>query len=221
MIDPALLERSPLLASVNPGTRRALAAVGVGRRFPAGATLFHAGTPARGLILILEGSVRVMGMRDGRQHLVHEGGPGDTLGEVPLLAGGGYPATAIARSDCHCAIFSAESLRGVMKQDPGFAWLLLSRLAGRVRELVARLERNTAWSVEGRLAEFLLARHAEQGGGTFGLGSSQAALAEELGTVREVVVRTLAGFRKAGLITTAGRGRYRVRDLDGLRGKAV
>ena len=50
----------------------------------------------------------------------------------------------------------------------------------------------------------------------FALGSSQQALAEELGTVREVVVRTLRRFREQGLIEPVGRGRYRVRDADRL-----
>jgi DNA-binding transcriptional regulator YhcF (GntR family) len=41
-------------------------------------------------------------------------------------------------------------------------------------------------------------------------------LAEELGTVRELVVRALAQLRDAGLVASAGRGRYVVRDLAAL-----
>jgi len=108
-----------------------------------------------------------------------------------------------------------------MRRDNALAWLLLGRLARRVRHLVSRLERNTAWSVQSRLAEVLLARHAAAGTGAFTLGTGQATLAEELGTVREVVVRTLAEFREAGLIARERRGWYRVTNPAGLHRRVM
>jgi CRP/FNR family transcriptional regulator len=218
MDDGRRVAESTLFAELDRETRRALGRAAIIRKVTAGTTLFRAGSPARGLILILDGTVRVVGERQGRQHLVHESGPGETLGEVPLFAGGGYPATALARTECLYAVFPADALVGVMRRDAALAWLLLGRLARRVRHLVSRLERNTAWSVESRLAEVLLARQAAAGDGAFSLGAGQTALAEELGTVREVVVRTLAEFRRAGLIVRERRGWYRVRDEGGLRG---
>jgi hypothetical protein len=41
---------------------------------------------------------------------------------------------------------------------------------------------------------------------------------EELGTVREVLVRTLRRFREAGIIRALGGGRYAVADEARLRG---
>jgi len=217
MSEAHAVEESPLFAGLGEETRRALGRAAVIRSARAGAVLFRAGATARGLVLILQGVVRVMSQREGRQHLVHESGPGETLGEVPLFAGGGYPATAIARTDCSYAVFPADSLAGVMQRDSRLAWLLLGRLARRVRDLVSRLERNTAWSVESRLAEILLNRQLEGGTGPFTLGASQAALAEEIGTVREVVVRTLASFCRQGLLKRERRGWYRIRDAEKLR----
>lgn len=46
---------------------------------------------------------------------------------------------------------------------------------------------------------------------------TQAAIAEGLGTVREVVVRSLRHLTQAGVISAAGAGRYRVLDEDALR----
>lgn len=147
---------SPLLGGLLPATRALLARGAVVRHASPGSALFRAGDPVRGLVVLLEGEVQVLGMRDGRQHLVHRGGPGDTLGEVPLFSGGGYPATAIATAACSYAVLSLDTIRRGMRSDPALAFLLLGRLARRVRELVERLERNTAWSVEGRLAEVLV-----------------------------------------------------------------
>ena len=68
-----------------------------------------------------------------------------------------------------------------------------------------------------RLAGLILEKDRGAGGGSFGLGGSQSAVAEELGTVREVVVRMLGELRRAGLIRSAGRGRLEVTDLPALR----
>ena len=45
-------------------------------------------------------------------------------------------------------------------------------------------------------------------------------LAEELGTVREVVVRQLRVLQQAGVLRRAGRGRYEILRIDALRAAA-
>jgi hypothetical protein len=84
--------------------------------------------------------------------------------------------------------------------EPQFAVAVLARLAARVRHLVDRLDRNTSHSTLGRLAEHLLARSETSRGRTFTLGASQEQAAEELGTVRELVVRGLRTLRDRGAI---------------------
>jgi CRP-like cAMP-binding protein len=107
-----------------------------------------------------------------------------------------------------------------MRADPEVAWLLLRRLAGRVRTLVEQLDRLAARDVGARLAEYLLARAPEDGGAALTLGAPQARVAEELGTVREVLVRELRQFRAEGLLRSAGRGRYEIVDRGALEARA-
>jgi len=52
---------------------------------------------------------------------------------------------------------------------------------------------------------------------TEGPGGTQTEVAEELGTVREVLVRGLRELRDARVIAPAGRGRFRVLDAARLR----
>jgi CRP/FNR family transcriptional regulator len=182
--------------------------------------LFSAGTASLGLFVILEGRVRVTTFRWARAHAVHEEGPGGTLGEVPLFAGGGYPATAVAAEPTVCAVLGREVVAAILRADPDWAWMLLERLAVRVRHLVGRLDRNTAQSVPARLASFLLDCRDRVKSDVVSLGKTQQEVAEDLGTVREVIVRTLARLRRAGLLATERRGRYRILDLEGLLGIA-
>jgi CRP/FNR family transcriptional regulator len=201
----------PLFRDLAPEARRVLAAA-PRRRFRRGETLWAAGADAEGLAVVLSGRVRVVRAPDGRQYGVHTEGPGGTLGEVPFFAGGRYPATALAAEPTTCLWLDRATLARAVAADPDLAFRWLGRLALRVRGLVERLDGQTVRTVEQRLAALLLERHAAARGQPFALARTQAEAAEELGTVREVVVRALRRFREAGLVDAPARGRYRVRD---------
>jgi CRP-like cAMP-binding protein len=57
---------------------------------------------------------------------------------------------------------------------------------------------------------------AELRGPWFRLVGTQADLAEEVGSAREVVVRVLAELRESGHLESDGSGRYRIPDREAL-----
>jgi CRP/FNR family transcriptional regulator len=215
-VDPATLTRLAPFRDAAPGVVAALASHAVTRRFARDETLFRAGSPPGGLYVVVEGRVRVLRDSDGRRHVVHTEGPGGTLGEVPLFAGGSYPATAIAVEPTTCALLTPAALRRAVADEPAVAFLLLGRLATRVRDLVQRLDDRSTRGVTPRVAEYLLARAGDGPASPLSLGMTQLALAEELGTVREVVVRALAELRRQGAIASLGGGRFAIVDREGL-----
>ncbi len=225
MIDVETLDRTNLFDGINDAARRALAARSTLRHFTKDEVLWTAGSEPRGLFVILEGSVRVVRETAGRHSVIHTEGPNGTLGEVPLFEGTTLPATAIASEATECVCITAAALDAAIQADAGVARIFLGRLAKRVRGLVDRVERLSAHSVRRRLAAFLLERDQLAGsrgvGDDFSLGRSQQAVAEELGTVREVLVRSLRELRESGLIDSAGRGRWSVADRDALTSLAV
>jgi CRP-like cAMP-binding protein len=97
--------------------------------------------------------------------------------------------------------------------DPDLAFHWLGRLAERVRMVIERLDRQTVSTVEQRLAALLLSHHTAGHGAPFALAATQAEAAEELGTVREVLIRALRRFRESRLVASPARGRYRVLDV--------
>jgi len=211
VIDERLFPRVPTLGALPAAARAELARRGIDLSFRRGEYLFHAGDPSRGLFLVVEGRVRVINERNGRRYLVHEEGAGATLGEVPLMLGGGYPASAVAGSDARCLLFSREALNAAMAASPEVAWLLLQRMAERVRTLVGRLEQRSATPILQSLAALILDRSTGAGAAVV-LGATQQELAESLGTVREVIARQLTALKRAGAIRPAGRGRIEVAD---------
>ena len=218
---PPTVEESPLFAGLNAAALKTLRGRAIERHFAADETLFTAGTAARGLFIVLDGSVRVLRARDGRQHVIHHEGRWGTLGEVPLYDGGEYPATAVAATDTRCAIITRETLAAMMVDDPRLSWRLLETLATRVRRLVDRVDALATQDVAARLAAHLIARAVgSQGGTVAAIGGTQAEMAEDLGTVREVVVRVLRAFQRDGLVRRVGPGRYELLRPDTLRAMA-
>jgi CRP/FNR family transcriptional regulator len=207
----------PWLADLDSAARSLLESRSSRRSLPAGAVLFVAGTRAAGVWFVISGQVRVTRLTADRVHVIHGEGPGGTLGEVPVFLGVGYLAIAMADTEDDCRVVPRATLERAIAADPRLGSRLLARLARRVQTLVERLDALAGQTVTARLARFLLDRTtAASGDPVAAIGMTQTELAAELGTVREVVVRSLRQLRRAGLIGAAGRGKLLVRDRAGL-----
>lgn len=210
----------PLFRGLRPDAMQSLASA-PRVKYRRSQTLWTAGDEARALAVILSGRVRVvrafsLGRSAGRQYALHTEVAGGTLGEVPFFAGGSFPATAIAVEPTTCLMIDRSTLARAVAADPDLALRWLERLARRVRQLIERLEDQTERTVQQRVAALLLERHAAAAGTPFTLGSTQADVAEELGTAREVLVRALRHLREAGYVHSPARGRFVVTDARAL-----
>lgn len=186
------------------------------QRWRTGARLFSAGDAVPGLHLIVSGSVRILRGSARRAIVVHREGPGGMLGEVALFGAGRYPGSAETVEPTETLLIPAAGLRRELTRTPALAELLLARLARRAEGFIERLDRQAHHTVLRRVATHLTERSTGVRR-TVSLGMTQAALAEELGTVKEVIVRSLRTLRRLQLVEPAGRGLYRVVDSAGLR----
>ena len=101
-----------------------------------------------------------------------------------------------------------------MADYPEIAGEVVRALAIRMRKLYSQVEAQTLHTVQARLAAYLL---QSSGGKTvFLLDETNEAIAGHLGTVREVVSRTLRSLREQGAITLSGR-RVGIKDCPTLR----
>ena len=214
--DKSLIAPFPELSS---GARARLFAGGREGCYAAGAVLDTAGSAADGMYVILEGRVRILRGGAGRPHIIHEELAGGTIGDVPVLEGGTYPATAIAAEPLRCIFLSRDHVSAAIHAEPEIAVAFLARMARRVRSLVDQLDSRTSMGVRERLAALILEQSLLQtrDDGSFTLGGTQQDVAESLGTVRELVGRTLREFRDDAIVDAVGRGRYKLRDRPKLK----
>lgn len=210
-----LLGRLSLFRGVRDEALARIAARVSRRRFPRRRLLFRAGDPSQGLWIVERGRVRLYrASRDGREQVLHEQGPGQSLAEVPLFDGGPYPANARAEEDSVLLFLSREDFQEVYRGEPEVADAVIRELGGRLRRAVSLIEKISLRDVPSRVGLTLLEMAGADGRNPsepFTLPLTQARLADRLATTRESVARALRTLRDERLIVQEG-SRVRIPD---------
>lgn len=202
----AALARSHLFSGSPPGTLESLARLAEFRLLGQGEMLFLAGEPARGLFVIVSGSIRAFRVNaKGREQTIHVEAAGATLAEVPVFDDGNYPATAVAEELSEILFLSKADVQRFLIANPAIALNALRLMAGRLRRHAELVDSLALKDVGQRLGRLLLTE--AQTLGTRDLDFSNQQLAARIGSVREVVSRTLARLAQNGLIDIDTRAR--------------
>ena len=91
------LRRTVLFGSLEAAALEALAERAVERRLVRGEVLFNSGEQAKGLYVVVSGSLRAFRMSlDGREQVIHVEREGATIAEVPVFDDGLTPSTVAA-----------------------------------------------------------------------------------------------------------------------------
>jgi CRP/FNR family transcriptional regulator len=212
------LQRITLFSDLPEDTLARVARVSVRRTYAPEATIILEGNPCRAAYLVAEGRVRVLRTSpDGREQVLAQLGPGRSFNTVPPFQPQGINhATAQAIDRATLYAIPKEDFRQLVINSPGLALALLQDFADRLDHLTDLVEDLSLRNVRGRLARFLL-QQAEADAVT--RQWTQAEMAARLGTVREVIGRTLSAFVDARLIRM-DRHRIELLDRDGLEAEA-
>ena len=195
-----LRQRYPALAGLG-GALDALPVMAV----PAGTVLFDEGAACAGFPLVIDGEVRVSRhAASGRELELYRVSPGELclVSSSALFAGQALSARGVSRTATTLALLPPPAFRAALA-DAAFRDFVLGLFAERMADLSALIEA-VAFARLGHGPE----RH-----------TTHQALADELGTVREMVTRLLKRFERDGLVALS-RERITVLDAAGLRAVA-
>jgi CRP/FNR family cyclic AMP-dependent transcriptional regulator len=212
------LRRIPLLAGLPDDALARFAEVAHTRLYKPGETIIFEGDPCQAAYFIAEGQVRVYRLSPGgREQVLARLEPGQAFNTVPLFQSDGVNhATVEALTPVAVYEVSASDLWHLVGQCPDLALALLQDFADRLDHLTNLVEDLSLRTVRGRLARFLL-EHADEGG--VARRWTQDEIAAHLGTVRDMVGRTLRAFVDAGLVRM-DRQRIVLLDREGLEAEA-
>src|SRR6516164_11506537 len=98
VLDPVeALRRVPFFAVLPPEDLKALARHCVVRRLARDEVLFNEGDPCDGLLIVQAGAVKLCKLAEtGREQVLVVERAGSTVGELAVLDGGNFPASAVA-----------------------------------------------------------------------------------------------------------------------------
>lgn len=193
----------------------------VRKLFSTGELLFSEGEPCSGLHIIAKGKVRIFKTSvNGREQVLAVNGPGESVAELPVFDGGPFPASATATEDAEIAFISRRDFHGFCLEHPEVALKVLAVVGGRLRRLVGIIEELSFTTIRQRLIATLVKLAQSEGkrterGVEFLLPATHQELANELGTVRELISRNLMRLQAEGLLDVDAR-QIVVRDLKGL-----
>jgi len=209
--DISALRRTALFKELDEETLRSIASRAVPRAFRKDEVLFIAGETALGLYVIVSGSVRAFReSSDGREQVIHVERAGATIAEVPVFDDGNYPSTVAADEDTDTLFLHKRDVRQLCFEHPQIPLAALRVLAGRLRRCAELVEELSLKEVGQRVARFLLAEARRNGkrtdkGLSIKLTQTNQQIAAQVGTVREVISRSLSRLQQDGLIVVADR----------------
>lgn len=200
-----------------------LAKCTVRKLFSAGELLFSEGEPCMGLNIVSRGKVRIFKISvNGREQVLAIEHPGDTVTEIPVFDGGSYPVSAVAIEDTEIAFISRHQFQVFCLEHPEVSLRMLVVVGRRLRRLVGTIEELSFTTIRQRLISTLVRLAQSEGKQTergleFQLPSNHQELANQLGTVRELISRNLRRLQAEGLLEVESR-RIVIKDMKALAG---
>ena len=207
-----LLALYPALAALTQEEIAALCKPEVTAVIAEGTELFAERHACRGFPLLIEGSIKVVkNTPAGREMLLYRVEPGGScvITSSCLLGHTRYTARGIAETPLRMLMLPTALFEKLIAGNAAFRDFVFHLLAERIAELMQLVEEVAFHRLDQRLAKLLLGKGEP-------IQATHQTLADELGSVREIVSRLLKGFAAQGLVTL-GRERIELVDRDGLR----
>ena len=218
-MDRSILEKLPFWDSLTDDERDLVARCSTIREFQRGESVHSAGSACLGLILVLEGLVRVSMLSDeGREITLSRLTKGETcvLSASCIITQITFETEMAAEEPCSLLIVSPTAVDMLSEQNIYVRCFLFEQATERFSDVMWTMQQLLFNSLDQRLAAFLLDESVRTGSRDLKLTHEQIAV--QISSAREAVARTLKRFSAEGLIKT-GRGRLTLTDPDGLRAK--
>jgi CRP/FNR family transcriptional regulator len=196
-----VLEGNPYFKDLSP---QILAEVVIGMRlfrYEKNEAVFWEGDDSPGLHMIRRGSVKLFKISpQGRELVIRVMDEGSTFNEVPVFDHQPNPVNVSAVENSEIWVIESDLLRRCIAEYPELAQSVIHNLCVNLRMLLGTVEELSFYQVTNRLARLINKLPAEQLQGSKDGRLTQDDLAARLGTVREVVARSLNELERSGAI---------------------
>ncbi|MCQ3938053.1 MAG: hypothetical protein DPW18_13535 [Chloroflexi bacterium] len=180
------------------------------REYQRGDVMFWEGDACDGLFIVERGSAKIFRLSPhGRQYIVRILQEKDTFAEVPAFDEGTNPVNVEALETCRVWVISKDKLHELVMAHPMFAQKVLANFGRMLRGMVRMVSEMAFYQVTHRLARLIAELPQDKSAPHW----TQEQLAARLGTVREVVARSMKELERSGAIKVEDR-RILIADKD-------
>lgn len=216
-IDVQTLSQLPFFVGLHEEALRRIARYVHEHTLSPGQVIVLEGEQCQDVYLIARGLVRTRRMSpEGREQVLAYLGPGSSFSLVSALDGGPNLATVDAVSEATLYAIPCQRFHQMVREHQEVASAVSRHLAAEVRRLSDMVESLALHTVRSRLARFLLTTAQDTNAPK---RWTQEEIAAHIGTVREMVGRSLRAFADEGWIRRQ-RGRIVIIDRQGLEREA-
>ena len=191
-----LLQHYPMLCDLPAAQLKELLASAMAMHLPTGTVVFDENQPCQGFPLLLSGSVRVIkSAANGRALQLYRVGPGESciLTSSCLLGHSRYHARGLVEQDVEMVVLPAAAFRTLLSAHEPFRDYIFSLFSERLTDMMQLVSAVAFQKLDQRLAALLIGKPSP-------IRITHQALADELGSVREIVSRLLKNFSEQGWI---------------------
>ena len=206
-----LAELYPVLEALPAAKRAEVLARSQVMTVPAGSIVFDDRQTCHGFPFVLSGGIRVVKpAANGRELPLYRVLPGESciISTGCLLGRADYNARGVTEADTSLALMPRQ-LFDELLTEPAFRDFVFGLVSERIADLMRLVEEVAFHKLDQRLAGLLLGRGRL-------IHATHQQLADELGSVREIVSRLLKGFAEQGLVRLS-REQVEILDPAGLR----
>jgi len=191
-----LLQLYPMLREVRDKDQAELLASASTMQLPAGTVVFDENQQCQGFPLLLSGNIRVIkAAPNGRELLLYHVMPGESciLTSSCLLGHTRYQARGIAEQALEMVLLPAGAFQDLIGTQEAFRSYVFHLFSDRITDLMQLVSAVAFQKLDQRLAHLLVNRSSP-------ILATHQALADELGSAREIVSRLLKGYADHGWV---------------------
>lgn len=206
------LKLYPVLQSLPPSQLDQTLAQARPLTLAAGSVVFDERRPCQGFPMLLSGAIKVVkSAPNGRELQLYRVEPGEScvLTSSCLLGNAVYSARGIAERDLELLVLPPPAFQRLLESHQPFRRFVFSLFSERLAELMQLVEEVAFRKLDQRLAALLLGKGRV-------IQTTHQAIAEELGSVREIISRLLKSFAEQRLVVLS-REQIEVLDPAGLK----
>lgn len=178
-------------------------------KYPPGKIIMKAGYTCENTFFLLKGSIRVYKVSEkGRELTLYRIQRGEMclMSIACIMSSSNFPAQAQIEKETEILALPASTFKRYLSSIPELQEFVFGKVFSRLQDVMLTVEDIAFKNIETRIASFLIST-VEQNQETLNL--TQAEIAKEIGSAREVVSRTLRDFAARGAVEL-GRGKITI-----------